>query len=126
MHKFRDLIVWQKAMELAKEVYPLTRRFPYTEQKGMISQIQRAVVSIPANIAEGAGRKTPKDFAHFLSQANGSAYEVETLLELALSQDYISQEEFDNTINKIEEIEKMLYTMSNSLNPVEKNPNTKY
>ena len=113
-------------MELAKEVYPLTRRFPYTEQKGLISQLQRAAVSIPANIAEGAGRKTPKDFAHFLSQANGSAYEVETLLELSLSQNYITQDEFSQLVTKIEEIEKILYTMSNSLNSDTKNLNTQY
>ena len=117
MHKFRELIVWQKAMELAKKVYALTRQFPYTEQKGLISQLQRAVVSIPANIAEGAGRKTPKDFAHFLSQANGSAYEIETLIELALSQQYISDEEYKSIIDDTEEVEKILYTMINNLNP---------
>lgn len=116
MHKFRELIVWQKAMELAKEVYSITKHFPYTEQKGLISQLQRAAVSIPANIAEGAGRKTPKDFAHFLTQANGSAYEVETLLEIASSQNYITPEVYNKTIEDIEEIEKILYTMISNLN----------
>lgn len=123
MHKFRELIVWQRAMELARNIYSLTRSFPYTEQKGIISQLQRAAVSIAANIAEGAGRKTQKDFAHFLTQANGSAFEIETLLDISLSQNYLTQQEYDNIINQLEEIEKILYKMTNNL--TSQDPNIK-
>src|SRR5947209_5999745 len=80
---FRDLIVWQKSKALARRIYSLTKNFPKEEVFGLTSQIRRAAVSIPANIAEGKGRGTQKDFCHFLVQARGSLFEVEALAELA-------------------------------------------
>ncbi len=117
MHKFRDLIVWKRSMALTKRIYSITNLFPQSEKWGLTSQLQRAAVSISANIAEGAGRQSEKDFAHFLAQANGSAYEVETLLEVALYAKYINEEDFQSLINELSEIEKMLYSMINHFNP---------
>ena len=79
----RDLVVWQKAIKLALGAYRYTKAFPATEQYGLTSQIRRASVSIAANIAEGNGRHTDRDYAHFLSMAIGSAREVDTLLVMA-------------------------------------------
>ena len=108
MHKFRELIVWQRAMELARNIYSLTRSFPYTEQKGIISQLQRAAVSIAANIAEGAGRKTPKDFAHFLEISLGSSFEVETQLLISKNLHYISVEKYTEIMNELAILQKQL------------------
>ena len=80
---YRDLIAWQKARELVKEEYLLTANFPVGERFGLVSQMDRAVVSVPSNIAEGYGRATTQDYLHFLRIARGSACELETQLVLA-------------------------------------------
>ena len=80
---FRDLIVWQRAMQLTLSVYKLTQSFPREEQYGLTSQIRRSVVSIPSNIAEGQGRSTAGEFRQFLGIAKGSNCEVQTQLEIA-------------------------------------------
>ena len=80
---YRDLLAWQKARELVKDVYLLTAAFPVGERFGLVSQMDRAAVSIPSNIAEGYGRATTLDYLHFLRIARGSAYELETQLVLA-------------------------------------------
>jgi four helix bundle protein len=87
MHKYKELIVWQKARILVKDIYILTESFPNSEKYGITSQIQRAVISIPANIAEGSGRGSNKDFSRFLDIAIASAFELET--EIILSYDLI-------------------------------------
>jgi len=74
---FRDLIAWQQGKALAREVYEITRLFPDEERFGLLIQLRRTAVSVPSNIAEGRGRGSKKDFAHFLMQARGSLYEVE-------------------------------------------------
>jgi four helix bundle protein len=89
----RDLIVWQKAMELAVDIYRLADRFPRHETYGLVSQITRSVVSVPANIAEGRSRATRKGFANFLAIAKGSLMETETLLTLAVRLNYLRAEE---------------------------------
>jgi len=76
MNNFRELHVWKKAMNLVKEIYKSTKHFPKEEQFGLTNQIRRCAVSIPSNIAEGAGRGTKKDFSHFLDIAKGSSYEL--------------------------------------------------
>ena len=81
---YRDLVAWQRARELVKEVYLLTAGFPAVERFGLVSQMDRAVVSIPSNIAEGYGRATTQDYLKFLRIARGSAYELETQLVLAV------------------------------------------
>lgn len=78
---FKELTVWQRSMQLVAEVYDTTSHLPDSERYGITSQLRRAALSIPANIAEGRGRKTTKDFLHFLRIADGSASEVETYLE---------------------------------------------
>jgi len=80
---YRNLIVWQKAMQLVERVYALVRAFPADEKYALSDQVRRAVVSIASNIAEGCGRATNKDYAHFLSIARGSLYETMTQLEMA-------------------------------------------
>ena len=109
MHDFKKLIVWQKSRIFVKDIYILTQKFPAEEKFGLISQIRRAAVSIPSNIAEGAGRNTKNDYAHFVDIANGSACEVETQLYIALDLNYISQQEFEKINSDLQDIEKMLY-----------------
>ena len=84
IRSFRDLLVWQKAMDLADSVYDVTAVFPKEEVYGMVSQLRRAAVSIPSNIAEGQGRNSTGEFLHFLGIAFGSLCEVETQIELSL------------------------------------------
>ncbi len=83
MDSFRDLIAWQKAMDLVEEIYAVTRDFPADERYGLTAQLRRSAVSIPSNIAEGYGRQTNKDTQHFLAQARGSLHELQTQLILA-------------------------------------------
>lgn len=86
--RFKDLDVWKVSMDLVVKVYEITREFPKSEQFGLASQLQRSAVSIPSNIAEGSGRGTRKDFAHFLDQARGSLFEVISQLEISRSLNY--------------------------------------
>lgn len=104
----RDLIVWQKAMNLAVEAYRLTSKFPSSESYRLVSQITRAAASVPANIAEGNSRGTKKDYAQFLSVAKGSLMEVETFLMLAVRLKYLEQDETAGAFGLITEISKML------------------
>lgn len=109
MNGYKDLIVWQKAMDSVIHVYAVTSSFPKTEQYGLASQIQRAAVSIPSNIAEGYRRHGDKDKRHFYVIALGSTAEVETQLELARRLGYIKDESFANLIiNELNEIAKIL------------------
>jgi four helix bundle protein len=89
----RSLLAWQKAMELVLAVFSATSAFPPHEKFGLISQIQRAAVSVPANIAEGAARNGSKEFLHFLGIASGSLSELDTLIELANKLGYLPQHE---------------------------------
>lgn len=89
----RDLIVWQKAMDLVVMVYHASKSFPKDEMYGLTSQMRRAAVSVPANIAEGQGRRLTGEFQQFLGQSRGSLLELDTHLELALRLDYITAEQ---------------------------------
>lgn len=95
--RFRDLEVWRVSMDLVVKVYEITREFPKSEQFGLASQLQRSAVSIPSNIAEGSGRGTKKDFAHFLDQARGSLFEVITQLEISRSLNFGNSDEIKAT-----------------------------
>ena len=88
---FRDLRVWQVGMDLVQHVYQLTAGFPPSESYGLVAQIRRAAVSIPSNIAEGHGRQHRRDYAQFLSMAQGSLAELETQLEIAHRLSYVSR-----------------------------------
>jgi four helix bundle protein len=112
---FRDLVVWQGAMELATDVYTLTQGFLKTEVFGLSSQLQRAVVSIPSNIAEGHARDSTKEFLRFISIAKGSLAELETQLILANRLNYIEEETLSSLLGKAGEIGRMLRGLQNSL-----------
>lgn len=115
MHKFQELKVWQKAIDLTVNIYDCTENWPNTEKFGLISQIRRSSVSVCSNIAEGAGRNTKGEFVQFLGIANGSAYELQTQIELACRLTFLSEEEKERLVAEIEEIEKMLYNLMRSL-----------
>ena len=115
MHNFKELKVWQEAMVLAKEVYLATTAFPASEKFGLVSQMNRAVISIPSNIAEGAGRNSDKELAQFLSIAVGSAFELETQMILAQELKFISKENADTILPRISKIQKMLFALKKSL-----------
>jgi len=88
---YRELVVWQKAMTLARQAYALTRGLPKSEAYGLLTQIRRAAVSVPSNIAEGHGRLTDSQFRHFLGNARGSLYEMQTQVELACGLGYLDE-----------------------------------
>lgn len=115
INSFRDLKVWQASMDVAEEVYKLTREFPKQETYGLSSQIQRAAVSVPSNIAEGNGRDSTKEYVHFLSIAIGSLFELETQLVLAKRLGYLGQEELGTILPKIEEISRMTRGLQKAL-----------
>jgi four helix bundle protein len=107
----RDLVVWQKSMDLVDTIYALARLLPSEENYGLRSQMTRASVSVPANIAEGSARTTSKDFANFLSIARSSAMELETLLTVALRQDFVPPAECEPAFALITEVSKMLSSL---------------
>ncbi len=111
----RDLIVWQKAMDLAVEVYRLADRFPKSEIYRLVSQITRAGASVPANIAEGQARFGRKDYARFLAISKGSLMEVDTFLTLAVRLKYLTSADCKVAFALITEISKMLTAMRNRL-----------
>lgn len=116
MNSYRDLIGWQKAMDVVVEVYRATDGFPKTEQFGLTNQLRRAAVSIPSNIAEGQGRGTPGDFAHFLRIARGSIQEVETQLILAQRLTYLQANAADELLSRLDEVSRILAGLIRSLN----------
>ena len=115
MHNFKELKVWQQSRELVREIYLLTSSFPSDEKFGLISQLRRCSVSIPSNIAEGAGRNTNRDFAQFLNISLGSAFELETLLILSFDLSFISSSNLETLSNKISEIQKMIFGLIKTL-----------
>lgn len=106
---FKKLIVWQKSIQLVKRVYALTASFPIDERYALTDQIHRAVVSIPSNIAEGDGRSSIKDYAHYLAIARGSLYETMTQLEIARQLGYVG--ECQELESLADEVVRMLGTM---------------
>ena len=103
-NSYRDLVVWQKSMELTKKIYTITKDFPKEEVFGLTSQIRRASSSIGINIVEGCGRGSDEDFKRFLRNASGSAFEVEYILLLSKDLNYISEEKFLELSPKAEEL----------------------
>ena len=111
MHDFQKLLIWQKAMNITKDVYKLTSTFPKEEKYGLISQIRRSAVSIPSNISEGAGRNTNGEFKNFLGIANGSANELLTQLLLSQRLEIVSENSLTKIIDDLIEIQKMNYAL---------------
>ncbi len=111
MRNFRNYGMWKESIKISTEVHKLVQKFPIYETYGLGGQLRRAVVSIASNIAEGAGRTSEKDFAHFLQISLGSAHEVETQLHIAHQLGYITQEKLNQLLADITSIEKQLYEM---------------
>lgn len=107
----RDLVVWQKAMDLTVEIYRLAGRLPGEERFRLVNQITRAAASVPANIAEGFSRHSPGDYARFLAIAKGSLMETETLLQLALRLRYLDESEAATATDLIDHIGRMLTSL---------------
>jgi len=105
---YKDLVVWQKAMDLVTSAYRSTARFPKGELFGLTSQARRAAVSIPSNIAEGQGRLSEKEFRHFLGQARGSLMELETQLQVAENLGYLTKEEVAGLLQSCAEVGRLL------------------
>src|SRR5712691_3496263 len=112
MRPHHKLEAWSKAIELVTNVYKGTEAFPKEERYGLTSQIRRAAVSIPANIAEGAGRFSRKEFAHFLSNSQGSASELETELIIAHRLGYLDEASFSKLIGSLERIGRLITGLS--------------
>lgn len=112
---FRDLRVWQAAMDLVEQVYLLTQSFPRHKTYGLTSQIQRAAVSVPSNIAEGHTREHIKEYLHHLSMSQASLAELETQLEIATRLKYLSPEQFKEELKQIASIGRQLYALRNAL-----------
>jgi four helix bundle protein len=112
---YRDLLVWQKGIELAKLLYPLTAKLPSEEKFGLVSQIRRAAVSVPSNIAEGQARHTTGEFIQFISHAEGSAAELDTQLYLAVELGFCAPNDASPSIALIDEIRRMLNSLRRRL-----------
>ncbi|MDR1812999.1 MAG: four helix bundle protein [Candidatus Fibromonas sp.] len=112
---YKELIVWQEAMNLAEMIYAQTKNFPKEELYGIISQIRRAAVSIPANIAEGYGRKNRAEYLNFLSIANGSLTETETHLLLSKRIGYLTKEQMNELQKQLNIVGKLLTALRKSL-----------
>ncbi len=107
----RDLIVWQKGIDLVQEIYKLTRKFPQHEMYALANQMQRSAVSIPSNIAEGQARQHTGEFRQFLHVALGSAAEVDTQTVIACRLGYITSPEADAIAGRVVEIQKMIHSL---------------
>ncbi|MBQ7453608.1 MAG: four helix bundle protein [Selenomonadaceae bacterium] len=111
----KDLIVWQKSMDLLVEVYRLVKKLPKEETYALSDQMRRAAVSIPSNIAEGRGRSSEKDYLRFLFIARGSSAELETQLLVCVRLDYINEPEIETALNLCSEVGRMLNAMISKL-----------
>ena len=115
MHRFEDLKIWNKAMDVAEKTYKLSAKFPLEEKFNLTSQIRKSAISIPSNIAEGAGRNTNGEFKNFLGIANGSSYELITQLYLTERLKISQEESVKPIINDVIEVCKMNYALQKSL-----------
>lgn len=116
MNRFKELVVWKKAIDIVEETYKYTKNFPQSELFGLTSQIRRSSVSIASNIAEGAGRNSNKEFKNFLSIALGSSFELETQFIIAEKLGYINTTILKDILSfKLIEIQNMIYGLQKSL-----------
>jgi len=115
MESYQELEVWKKAIELVTDIYRITKTFPNEEIYALTSQVRRAAISVPANIAEGWGRNMTKEYIQFLRIARGSLLEVETHLIVSRNLQYLNDQPFGIILQKIQEINKMLNSLINSL-----------
>ena len=112
---YKNLIVWQKSILLVKMIYQITQKFPSDEKFGLISQMRRAVVSVPSNIAEGQARRTTGDYIRFVSTAEGSLAELETQLIISIELNFCTKANTENCFELMLEIRKMLNALRRTL-----------
>ncbi len=115
IQSFRDLLVWQKSMDLVEEIYKIVKELPKEEQYALADQMRRSVVSIPSNIAEGQNRKNTKEFLNFLSIAQGSKAELQTQILICERLRYVSREQTKTALLLSEEVGKLIYLLSKKL-----------
>lgn len=115
LKSYKELIVWQKSILLVKEIFILTDKFPKSELYGLISQLRRAAVAIPSNIAEGYGRRSSKEYAQFYAIAYGSALEIETQIIIAKDLGFAKGEDFATVERLLEEVLRMLNAMTSKM-----------
>ena len=115
MHNYKELDIWKKSMKLCEDVYKIINEFPKDERFGLVSQTKRSALSVPSNIAEGAGRNTKGEFSQFLGISTGSLFELETQLILSKKLIRIESQEIDICLKNIEELKKMIYGLQKSL-----------
>jgi four helix bundle protein len=111
MHNYKELNVWKRSIKLAVKVYKLSQKFPSDERFGLTSQIRRCAVSVPSNIAEGAGRRTNAEFVNFLGISHGSICELETQLYIGFELEYFGADQLEEISLEVTEIQKMLYSL---------------
>jgi len=116
MHNLKELKIWNKAIDLTVDVYKATASFPSDERFGLISQSRRSAVSIPSNIAEGAGRNSNKEFSNFLGISNGSSYELQTQLVISNRLSLMDDNTLNNLLTQIDELQKMNFAFQKTLN----------
>jgi four helix bundle protein len=114
-HSYKDLIAWQKGMELVAMIYDATEGFPSHEQFGLVSQLRRAAVSVPSNIAEGKAHYSNRDFVRFLRHARGSLAEIETQILIAQHRKYLPEAEATKLAHHLDELGRILSGLINSL-----------
>ena len=115
MHNLKELKIWNKAIDLTVDVYKATADFPADERFGLLSQSRRSAVSIPSNIAEGAGRNSNKEFSNFLGISNGSSYELQTQLIISNKLNLLNDDLLDDLLKQIDELQKMNYSFQKTL-----------
>jgi four helix bundle protein len=115
MHIINDLSIWKKSIDFSFDMYKITNSFPQDERFGLISQMRKSAVSIPSNIAEGAGRNSDKEFIHFLGISNGSSNELLTQIIISNRLGFISNSVTESVLSKIDEIQKMNHGLKKSL-----------
>jgi four helix bundle protein len=115
MHNLKELKIWNKAIDLTVDVYKATSDFPSDERFGLTSQARRSAVSIPSNIAEGAGRNSNKEFNNFLGIANGSSYELQTQLVISNKLNLLNNDILDDLLKRIDELQKMNFAFQKML-----------
>lgn len=116
MRTFRDLLIWQKSMDLVTKTYEITKQFPKEEVFGLTSQIRRCSVSIPSNIAEGFGRQSNKEFSRFLNFSTSSLFEYQTQLEISKNVQFLNETEFNNLYQDSRELEAMIVSFARKIN----------
>jgi four helix bundle protein len=115
MHNLKELKIWNKTIDLTVDVYKATADFPADERFGLLSQSRRSAVSIPSNIAEGAGKNSNKEFSNFLGISNGSSYELQTQLIISNKLNLLNDDLLDDLLKQIDELQKMNYSFQKTL-----------